>query len=55
MKKEEANRFVAIIIIVVGILFLLKDYNVPLNWFKLNWWTAGFLIIGIKYCAEKFL
>ncbi len=35
--------------LIVGILYLLQDNDFVLSWWKVNWWTALFVIWGL--CA----
>jgi hypothetical protein len=39
----------AVVLLVLGILFLLKDLQVW-NFWGINWWTVLFLLFGIKMC-----
>ena len=55
MKKECDCKWCAVLVLIVGILFLLQDYGVALEWWKLEWYTAGFLLLGLKHCAAVFM
>lgn len=44
---ENCSKGGAILILVVGILFLLKDVNI-FDW-GISWYTAAFLIVGLGH------
>jgi len=44
------HKVFAFVVLLVGILFLLKDLNYWSFW-NLNWWTVGFLMLGLKKVA----
>jgi len=39
------------LLIIVGILFLLRDLNVWDFW-NISWWTAGFLLVGLGHVGK---
>ena len=43
-----------LLIVIIGVIYLLIDYNV-ITWWKLSWWTTAFLLIGIYMvcCGRK--
>jgi hypothetical protein len=52
------HRWLAWIILIVGVLYLLQDTGV-ITWFGwLNWWTALFIVLGLgavcKCCDRMF-
>ena len=40
------GKAMALVVLVIGVLFLLRDLNVW-NFWNLQWWTVGFLLAGI--------
>jgi len=36
------------ILLVIGIIYLLQDYGVAVSFWKVSWWTAAFVLIGLK-------
>lgn len=47
----KCTKLTGIIFLVVGILFLLKDFNVWSFW-GISWWAALFVIVGIVTIAQ---
>ena len=49
---EKCISITGVVLLIVGILFLLKDVGLW-NFWNLNWWTVGFLLLGIGYLGTK--
>lgn len=44
----ENNRKCGIVILIIGLLYLIKDYGLfDVSWWKLSWYTVIFLAIGL--------
>lgn len=43
---NKCKGLMGILLLVAGILYLLTDYGVMV-WWKLNWWTFVFLLVGL--------
>ena len=41
------------VVLIIGILFLIKDIMNWTYWWSLNWYTAAFLIIGLAGLGKK--
>ncbi len=41
----------SLVALIVGVLFLLKDFGVW-NFWGINWWTVGFLLVGACFLIE---
>ncbi len=48
---QKCSRIAGVIILVLGVLFLLKDFNVWGFW-GISWWTALFIVGGIVTLAK---
>lgn len=44
--------WLAWLVLVLGVLFLLRDLNVW-NFWNINWWTAAFVLMGLKKVMMK--
>ncbi len=56
MMCKKCMGFCGWLMLVIGVLFLLRDFNVW-NFWNIQWWTAVFILmglshIGMKNCAE---
>ncbi|RMF55978.1 hypothetical protein D6745_00645 [Candidatus Woesearchaeota archaeon] len=48
---EKCTKTCGVVFLIVGILFLLKDFGIWDFW-NINWWTAVFLILGLgAFCS----
>ena len=50
MMCEKCAKMMAVLVLLVGVLFLLRDLNVWQFW-NIQWWTVIFLLIGLKLFA----
>ncbi len=48
---HEYTKGLSWIFVIVGILYALQDYGVALNWWKFNWYTVIFLILGLAHLS----
>ncbi len=47
---EKCGKVLGILLLVLGVLFLLRDINVW-NFWNIQWWTALFILAGVVYLA----
>ena len=53
MMCNKCSGITGTIVLIVGILFLLRDFNVWGFW-GVSWWSAAFVIFGIaKLCSRS--
>lgn len=48
---EKCGKSMALLFLIVGLLFLLRDINVW-NFWSISWWTAGFILVGLHTMAH---
>ncbi|MBT5022916.1 hypothetical protein HOK51_06930 [Candidatus Woesearchaeota archaeon] len=41
-----------LVILILGILFVAKDYGM-LTWFKFSWWSIVFVLMGLHHVFKK--
>lgn len=48
----ENNKKCGIVILIIGLLYLVKDYGFfDVSWWKVSWYTLLFLAIGLSICC----
>jgi hypothetical protein len=48
------GKYFGIALVVLGVLFLLRDLDIWSFW-NISWWTALFLLVGIKGIIHTFM
>ncbi len=41
-----------IVILIVGLLFLVENYGVDISWWRVEPWTAVFILFGLSYLCR---
>ncbi|MBI1969165.1 hypothetical protein HYS48_00595 [Candidatus Woesearchaeota archaeon] len=51
--KDECPAWKGWVVLIAGILYLLQDYGFGLAWWRVNWWTAAFVLWGLCSVMAK--
>ena len=46
------EKWVAWVVLVAGVLWLLNDYGAA-PWWNVSWWTLGALVLGLSWVLKK--
>jgi hypothetical protein len=49
---DGCGTWVALVVLVAGVLWLLNDYGMASFW-NVSWWTLGALLLGITWMMKK--
>lgn len=49
----DCPQWVAWVVLIVGILWLLQDYGVALGFWRVGPWTAVFVLLGLSWVAKS--
>ena len=49
---HDKPKWLTLVILLVGILYLLQDIGFGLDWWTLRWYTVLFIIVGLAHCCN---
>jgi hypothetical protein len=49
---KELPGWMSWLVLIIGVLYLLQNYGVALAWWKVQWQTAAFLLLGLWYAFK---
>ena len=49
---KELPGWMSWLVLIIGVLYLLQNYGVALAWWKVDWSTAAFLLLGLWYAFK---
>ena len=52
-KGGDEAKWLSWVVLIVGVLYLLQDYGVALTFWRVQWFTALFVLAGLSWVLKK--